>query len=110
MGLESFSHIYVLYWLHKNDTPIRRRTLQVHPKHNPKNPLTGVFATHAPVRPNPIALSICKILSIGKNRIFVDGIDALNNSPVLDLKCYNPDGGAETNVTVPQWAISTEAY
>ncbi|MGB5987979.1 MAG: TrmO family methyltransferase, partial [Desulfobacterales bacterium] len=52
LGLDQFSHIWVLYWFHNNDTPEKRSTLQVHPRANPANPLTGVFATHSPVRPN----------------------------------------------------------
>ncbi|MBW2613640.1 MAG: SAM-dependent methyltransferase, partial [Deltaproteobacteria bacterium] len=49
LGLETFSHIVVLYWFHENDDPENRSTYQVHPRKNPRNPLTGVFATHAPL-------------------------------------------------------------
>ena len=86
MGLEEFSHVTVIYWFDRNDTPEKRSILQVHPKGNKENPLRGVFATHAPTRPNLIAISRCKIISVKKNIIEIDSIDAFHNSPVLDLK------------------------
>ena len=55
-GLEDFSHLWVLYWFHENDRPEARATLQVHPRRDPANPLTGVFACRAPERPNLIGL------------------------------------------------------
>jgi len=103
LGLEGFSHISVLYWFHENDTAEKRRTLQVHPRRNPENPLTGVFATHSPLRPNLVAVSLCKIVSIDGNRIRVEGIDAIDSSPVIDIKCHIPDREFETGVRVPGW-------
>jgi tRNA-Thr(GGU) m(6)t(6)A37 methyltransferase TsaA len=104
MGLDSFSHIIVLYWFHNNDTPKKRNTLQVHPRKNKKNPLTGVFGTHAPVRPNLIAISICKIQSITANRIRIDDIDAVDGTPVIDIKSYFPHKGPKTDIKLPDWA------
>ncbi len=49
-------------------------------------PLTGVFATHSPVRPNLLAISTCKILSVKDGFITIDSIDAFDNTPILDLK------------------------
>lgn len=86
LGVEELSEIWVLYWFDRNDTPARRSILQVHPRGNPANPLRGVFATRSPVRPNLIALSRCKILSVEDNVIEIDQIDALPDTPVLDLK------------------------
>ena len=86
MGLEKFKEVWVLYWFDQNDTPEKRSILQVHPRGNPKNPKRGVFATHSPVRPNLIAITRCKILSVKDNIIEIDGIDAFPNTPVLDLK------------------------
>ena len=63
-GLEGFSHLWVLYWFHENDHPSARATLQVHPRRDPANPLTGVFACRAPERPNLIGLCACRILKI----------------------------------------------
>jgi tRNA-Thr(GGU) m(6)t(6)A37 methyltransferase TsaA len=101
-GLDGFSHVLVFYWFDRNDTPEKRSILQVHPHGNKQNPLTGVFATRAPVRPNLIALSLCRIISIRENVIEIDNIDAFANSPVLDLKPYVPRIDA-ANATCPEW-------
>lgn len=69
-----------------------------------KNPLTGVFACRAPVRPNLIALSLCKVLSITNNIIAVDKIDAFNGSPILDIKPYIPSIDNEPkDIRMPDW-------
>ena len=103
-GLEDFSHAIVLYWFDRNDTPEKRSILQVHPRGNKKNPLTGVFACRAPVRPNLIALSHCKILSIQNEIITVDKIDAFDGSPILDIKPYIPSIDNKTNgIRVLDW-------
>ncbi|MHC4546357.1 MAG: TrmO family methyltransferase domain-containing protein [Planctomycetota bacterium] len=68
------------------DTPEKRAILQVHPRADKDNPLTGVFATHSPFRPNLIAISKCDIISIKENVIEIKDIDAFDGSPVLDLK------------------------
>jgi tRNA (adenine37-N6)-methyltransferase len=86
LGVDELDAIWVLYWLDRNDTPQQRATLQVHPRGNPNNPLRGVFATRAPVRPNLIALSRCRVLSVQGTIIEIDDIDALPDSPVLDIK------------------------
>jgi tRNA-Thr(GGU) m(6)t(6)A37 methyltransferase TsaA len=101
LGIDGFSHIYVFYWFHENDAPQKRRTLQVHPRGDQNNPLTGVFATHSPLRPNLVALTLCKITAINGNRIEIQDIDALDGSPVIDIKCYIPD--SVPDVRLPGW-------
>ena len=86
LRLEKYSHVTVVYWFDRNDTPQKRAILQVHPQGDKSNPLTGVFGTHSPVRPNLIAISRCKIIAVKENTIEVEDIDAFPNSPVLDLK------------------------
>jgi tRNA-Thr(GGU) m(6)t(6)A37 methyltransferase TsaA len=86
LGVDALERIWVLYWFDRNDTPARRSVLQVHPRGNPANPLRGVFATRAPLRPNPIALSRCRVLGVRGNVIEIDGIDAFADTPVLDIK------------------------
>ena len=86
LGLQKHSHVHVVYWFDRNDTPEKRAVLQVHPRGNKQNPLTGVFATHSPFRPNLIAISKCNIISIRENVIEIEDIDAFDGSPVLDLK------------------------
>lgn len=105
LGLDGFSHIIVCYWFHLNDTPEQRKTLRVHPRKNKQNPLTGVFATHSPVRPNLIALSPCRILQVDGHSIFINEIDALDGSPVIDIKPYIPiDKLVASEIKIPAWA------
>ena len=85
-GLEKHSYVHVIYWFDRNDTPEKRAILKVHPRGDKSNPLTGVFATHSPFRPNLIAISRCDIVSINGNVIEIKDIDAFDGSPVLDLK------------------------
>ena len=103
LGLEGFSHVYVLYWFHENDHPEGRNFLQVHPRRDPDNPLTGVFATHSPLRPNLIAMTLCHILSIDNLTIFLEDIDARDGSPVLDIKCYIPGSEKDAEIRLPSW-------
>jgi tRNA-Thr(GGU) m(6)t(6)A37 methyltransferase TsaA len=103
LGLEGFSHIHVLFWFHENDTAELRRTLQVHPRKDPSNPLTGVFATHSPMRPNLIGLTRCRIMGIEESRILIDGIDARDGSQVIDIKCFIPDAQHLAEVRLPKW-------
>jgi tRNA (Thr-GGU) A37 N-methylase len=64
--------------------------------------MKGVFATRAPVRPNLIALSLCKIIAVKENVIEIDQIDAFHHSPVVDLKPYIPSVDA-ASATWPEW-------
>lgn len=86
LGVEDLDAIWVLYWFDRNDTPEQRSILQVHPRGNPDNPIRGVFATRAPVRPNLIALSRCRVLAVRGTTIEIDEIDAYPDTPVLDIK------------------------
>lgn len=103
LGIQDFSHLMVFYWFHENDTLKGRNTLKVHPRANPDNPLCGVFATHSPKRPNLIAMTVCQLIKVDQNRLFIDDIDALNGSPVIDLKGYIPNGPDGRAVKVPEW-------
>ena len=103
LGLDGFSHIVVLFWFDQNDTSEKRRVLQVHPRKDPRNPLTGVFATHSPQRPNLIGLTVCRIISIQGDTIEIEDIDALDGSPVIDLKCFIPGSIGEKDVRLPDW-------
>lgn len=86
LGVDELDSIWVIWWFDRNDTPEQRAILQVHPRGDSGNPLRGVFATRAPVRPNLIALTRCKVLGVEGNIIEIDEIDAFANTPVLDIK------------------------
>lgn len=88
LGIEQWSHIWVFYWFDRNDTPEKRAILQVHPRGNRDNPLTGVFATRSPARPNLIALSLCRVISVEGSTIEIEEIDAFDQTPVIDIKPY----------------------
>ncbi len=81
-GLEMNAEILILTWLHLAN----RETLQVHPRGIAGNPLMGVFATRSPDRPNPIGLHRATILEIAGDRIRVSGLEAVNGTPVVDIK------------------------
>jgi len=101
-GINEFSHLIVLFWFHKNDNKQSRTTLLVHPKKRRDLPLTGVFATRSPVRPNLIGFCVVKLLKVEKNIITVDGLDALKGTPIIDIKAYVPHRDAVRG-RVPEW-------
>jgi tRNA-Thr(GGU) m(6)t(6)A37 methyltransferase TsaA len=88
-GLEPGMAVVVLTWLHLGD----RGTLAVHPRSDPTRPLTGVFATRSPDRPNPIGLHRCEVLAVDGPRITVRGLEAVDGTPVVDIKIALGDVG-----------------
>jgi tRNA-Thr(GGU) m(6)t(6)A37 methyltransferase TsaA len=82
-GLEGFSHIYLLYHLHR----VREVRLQAKPFL--QDVKRGIFATRAPWRPNPLGMSIVELLAVEGNILRLKGVDILDGTPVLDIKPYN---------------------
>ncbi len=103
LGMDGYSHIYVFWWFDRNDTPEKRATLQVHPMGNREIPLTGVFGTRSPRRPNLIAMTLCKIVAVKDNVIEIEKTDAFNGTPVLDIKPFIPGYDSTPNATMPDW-------
>ncbi|MDD8045944.1 MAG: tRNA (N6-threonylcarbamoyladenosine(37)-N6)-methyltransferase TrmO [Verrucomicrobiota bacterium] len=103
LGLDGFSHVHVLWWFDRNDNPKDRAVLQVHPRGNPDNPLTGVFATRSPRRPNLLAKTLCKIIAVRGNIIEIESIDALDQTPIIDLKPFIPAIDTAPEVRQPAW-------
>jgi tRNA-Thr(GGU) m(6)t(6)A37 methyltransferase TsaA len=101
-GIEDFSHLVVLYWPHRLP-PERRTTTRVHPMNNRDFPEVGVFATQSPARPNPILTTVVRLLSREGNVLRVSGLDALDGSPVLDIKPHAPGQRDVTNIRLPEW-------
>jgi tRNA-Thr(GGU) m(6)t(6)A37 methyltransferase TsaA len=100
-GIEDFSHIMVLYWAHL--APEERRSVRkVHPMGNKDFPLVGVFATHSPVRPNSILVTVVRLVERRGNILKVSGLDALDSSPILDIKPYQPYREPK-DIRVPEW-------
>lgn len=101
-GVEDFSHLLVLYWPHLID--LERRTLQkVHPMGRSKIPKQGIFATCSPARPNPVLVTACKLIKRQNNILVVQGLEAVNGSPIIDIKIYNPQYYRPDNVHVASW-------
>lgn len=103
-GLDDFSHIMVLFWMHKL-TEVNL-PLKVHPMGKPDNPLKGIFATRTPSRPNRIGMTTVKLIERRGNILKVKGLDALDGSPVIDIKPYIPIAEPMTDVDVPGWINS----
>lgn len=100
-GIEDFSHILVLYWPHLID-PERRKLQKVHPMGRQDLPLKGIFSTCSPARPNPVLVSAVRLLERHGNILKVEGLEAVDGSPVIDIKPYVHYYGAK-NPTVPEW-------
>lgn len=74
--------IIVITWLHQ----AHRDVLKVHPRGNRSNPLTGVFSTRSPDRPNPLGLHRVKVLDLQAGRLHIGPIEAIDGTPVVDIK------------------------
>jgi tRNA-Thr(GGU) m(6)t(6)A37 methyltransferase TsaA len=81
-GLAVGDEIIVLTWLHR----AHREVLKVHPRSDPNRPLTGVFATRSPDRPNPIGLHQTTVRKISKKRLRIGPMEAIDGTPVIDIK------------------------
>lgn len=103
LGIEDFSHLIVLYWLHLRDTEEERRTLQVTPRRHTTEITVGVFACRSPTRPNPIGLCVVELLKLEGCTLVVKGLDASARSPIIDIKPYVPRADSFPNARVPEW-------
>jgi len=81
-GIEQWSQLLVICWMHLAE----RDTLTVHPRKDASAPLIGVFGTRSPARPNPVAVYTVDLVSVEGNVLKVRGIDAVDGTPVLDIK------------------------
>ena len=99
-NLDEFSHIIILYWCHQYRKPI---PLKVHPKRDETIPLKGVFATRSPDRPNPIGETTVELLKRHENVLTVKGLDAIDGTPVIDIKPYIPGSDSAPKAKIPPW-------
>jgi tRNA-Thr(GGU) m(6)t(6)A37 methyltransferase TsaA len=109
-GISDFSHIIVVY--HLNEAAfISEKHLVRRPQGRDDMPSVGIFSQRAKDRPNPIGITAVKLLSVNKNVIEVQGLDAIDGTPVLDIKPYYPVFDLKENATVPEWVdILMENY
>ena len=99
-GIDEWSHIYVIFWLDKVVHAVK-------PKLHHHNSGAGIFAARSPIHPNPIGLTLVELVKRDENVLWVKGIDALDGTPVIDIKPY-PDWEhgqliVVTNYRIPRW-------
>ena len=104
-GIEDYSHLIILYWIHLRDNEEERRTLLVFPRRHAVNMKTGVFACRSPSRPNPIGLCAVELLKVEKCVLTLKGLDAFEGSPIIDIKPYIPKSDSIPNARVPEWTL-----
>ncbi len=105
-GVDGFSHLFVLFWLHEVGDEARE-TLKTHPRGRADMPLVGVFSTRSPHRPNPIGLTRVRLVSRHGPVLTVEGLDAFDGTPVLDIKPCDP-WETEEEAQVPDWWLRLE--
>ena len=101
-GLESFSHCIVVYVFDRaewDDSSMSR-----HPRGNPDWPEVGIFAQRAKDRPNRLGVTVCRILGVEGTSIRVEGLDAIDGTPVVDIKPWMSEFGTRGEVRQPRWA------
>jgi tRNA-Thr(GGU) m(6)t(6)A37 methyltransferase TsaA len=102
-GINGFSHIIIIYWIHLRDNEKERSVLQVVPRRHTKNVKVGVFACRSPSRPNPIGLCVVKLMKVEDCRLTVKGLDAFKGSPIIDIKPYIQRRDAVPKAYTPEW-------
>ena len=101
-GLEEFSHLLVVFYMHKStfDSGVH---LQRRPQERPDMPLIGIFAQRAKHRPNPIGVTAAEVLGVRGSTLVVRGLDAIDGTPVLDVKPYFPVYDCRLEARTPRW-------
>lgn len=101
-NLEEFSHIIVLYWMHQAAAG-GQVPMKVHPKGKKELPLVGLFVSRSPHRPNPVGKATVRLLQRRGSILKVQGLDAIDGTPVIDIKPYIPGYDSVTDAKVPSW-------
>lgn len=103
-GLDSFSHAYIIFYMHEvyNEKII---TSARHPRNNPMHPKVGIFSQRGKNRPNKIGLTCVRIKSVDNDKLslIVEELDAIDGTPVLDIKPYIQQFGPKGNMYQPEW-------
>jgi tRNA-Thr(GGU) m(6)t(6)A37 methyltransferase TsaA len=102
-GVKDYSHLLILFWLSRIPPRVRGRMLKIHPRARLDLPLVGIFSTRTQYRPNPIGLTLVQLLRRKKNILEVRGLDALDGTPVLDIKPISPRTEFPRKTRVPEW-------
>lgn len=100
-GMEAYSHVIVLFWMQLVTERMRAR-MKTHPRHKRDLPKVGIFAVRERSRPNPIGLTVVELLERKENVLKVRGLDAVDGTPVLDVKPYDYTD-VKREIRVPEW-------
>ncbi|MBA4536941.1 tRNA (N6-threonylcarbamoyladenosine(37)-N6)-methyltransferase TrmO [Bacillus aquiflavi] len=102
-GLNDFSHVIVVFYLDKVD--VNKIELKArHPRNNSNWPKVGIFAQRGKNRPNQIGITVCRVEEVNGTTLTVSGLDAIDNTPVLDIKPYMTEFGPNGKVRQPDWS------
>jgi tRNA (adenine37-N6)-methyltransferase len=101
-GLEKYPHIIVIFWAHKA-TDKSKMALRVRYRGDPNLPEVGVFASRSLFRPNLLGMKVTHLLEIKANILRLEGLDALDGTPVIDIKPFIPGNDAPKDACFPDW-------
>ena len=99
-GIDDYSHVVVIFWMDQAGPP---KSLKGHVQSREDLPVAGLFARRGPSRPNPIGITAVPVLRHEKNVLRVQGVDAMDGTPVLDIKPYTPAFDSVENPRIPEW-------
>jgi tRNA-Thr(GGU) m(6)t(6)A37 methyltransferase TsaA len=102
-GIGDFSHVEVLYLFHQVE-PSKIVTGARHPRSNPEWPVVGIFAQRGKNRPNRIGSTICQVVRVEGTKLFVSELDAINGTPVIDIKPVMVEFLPRQEIRQPVWS------
>jgi tRNA-Thr(GGU) m(6)t(6)A37 methyltransferase TsaA len=108
-GIDEFSHVEIVFVMDQLD-PLSVETRRRHPRGNPRWPSVGIFAQRAGGRPNRIGVCVCKVLKVESGSLYVEGLDAIDGTPVLDIKPWVAEFGPRGPVRQPAWMSELMAH
>ncbi len=103
LGLADYSHVIVIGWLDRIPEELRERT-RAYPGGDDRYPLQGALALRGGARPNPVSVTVCRLLGIDGDTLRLEGLDLIDGTPVLDVKPYIAHYDAAPKATLPKWA------
>lgn len=108
-GITDFSHVEIVFVMEQLD-PLKVEIRRRHPRGNPDWPSVGIFAQRAGGRPNRIGVCVCRVLKVDGGRLHVEGLDAIDGTPVLDIKPWVTEFGPRGEVRQPAWMSELMAH
>lgn len=110
LNLGDYSHVIVVFWPHLVPDDVRGSKAQMHPRGDNRFPLMGVLATRSQTRPNPVLITPVRLLEVAGSKLRVRGLDAIDDTPVLDVKPYLPHHDEVEDARVPRWVEEAQSW